>query len=197
MMNINCTTLVVITFVVLGLAACGDDQSTHVEPFPPPVGVAPTTSAQLPSRATEMVVGQPNTLALSHGVELMFTVDSLVPLTGAECTGVAYEGPLDKRFLRLDLTVRTGETIPEDYTSIFDPFLWKVRGGDGVVIDEAAMEEDASYCLSVEEDGADFDKWETNSIYNASIVVPQQGQAGTVILEPSNYVSTDCFELQY
>lgn len=197
MMNKNYTTLAVVTFVVLNLTACGDDQSSHVEPFPPPGGAARTTTAQLPPRAKEMVVGQPNTLALSNGVELMFTVDSLVPLIGAECTGAAYDGPLDKQFLRLDVTVRTGETAPEDYTSIFDPFLWKVRGGDGVVIDEAAMDEDASYCLSVEEDGADFDKWETNSISGASIVVPQQGQDGTVILEPSNYVSTDRFELKY
>lgn len=196
-MNKNLTTLAVISFAILGLAACGNDQSPDVEPFPPPVGTTATTTTQLPPRATEMVIGQPNTLTLSNGVELTFTVDSFVPLTGADCTGAAFDGPLDKQFLRVDLTVRTGETVPADYTSIFSPFLWKVRGDDGVVIDEAAMEEDASYCLSVEEDGADLDTWETNSIYHASFVVPQQGPSGTVILEPSDYVSTDRFELRY
>ncbi|BDB58221.1 MULTISPECIES: hypothetical protein [Rhodococcus] len=196
-MHKHITALIVLPIAVLGLVACGDDQSPDVEPFPPPSGSPPTTTTQLPPRATEVVVGQPNTLTLSNGVELVFTVDSFLPLSGAECTGAAYDGPLDKQFLRVDLTVRTGETVPEDYTSIFDPFLWKVRGDDGVVIDEAGMDEDASYCLSVEEDGADLDSWETNSIYRASFVVPQQGTSGTVILEPADYVSTDRFELKY
>jgi len=95
-MNKNLTTLAVISFAILGLAACGNDQSPDIEPFPPPVGTTATTTTQLPPRATEMVIGQPNTLTLSNGVELTFTVDSFVPLTGADCTGAAFDGPLDK-----------------------------------------------------------------------------------------------------
>lgn len=190
--------LILAPATLIALVACGSDGTEpQTEPFPPPIGTTTSTTAPLPPRATDVVVGQPNTLTLSNGIEIGVTFDALTPMAGSQCTGVVYDGGPDKQFLRVDYTVRSGDTVPDDYTSIFGSFLWKVRGDDGIVIDEAGMDEDAGYCIDSDEKGAEFYTWETNSIYTASIVLPRQGESGTVILEPSDYVTEDRFELRY
>jgi hypothetical protein len=179
------------------LTACSATE-TPTDPFPPPAetyGPFVSESTSMPPRASDMAVGQPNAMTLDNGVALEFTIDSMTKLAGVECPSGIYDGPPDKQFIRLDYTVRTGDTVPADYTSLFSPFLWKVRGDDGKVIDDAGMDEDASMC--VVDDGADFYEWETNSIYNAALILPQQGSTGTIILDPSDYETTDRFEMRY
>jgi len=187
--------LPLISLIALGLVACGTNSDPNEEPFPPPAGTYTTTTGPLSPRATPMAVGQPMTMTLENGVEVDFTVDAMTPLSGAECPSRIYDGPPEKQFLKLDLTLRTGDTAPPDYESLFSPFLWKVRGDDGIVIDDAGMDDDAYYCVI--ERGADLSTWETNSIYNISFAVPRQGATGTVILEPSDYISQDRFEMRY
>ncbi|WKW98900.1 MULTISPECIES: hypothetical protein [Rhodococcus] len=192
------------TFVVFGLAAalasaCGNSSPDRTV-FPPPDASA-TFGSDTPATTTAprdytVAVGQPLTLTTTDGAVLDFTIDNLTRMAGADCTGAAYDGPPDAPFLRVDLTVRTRDVVPDDYSSLFDPFLWTVRGDDGEVIEEAGMDQNASYCLSTEEDGDDMDRFETNSIYHASIVLPQEGPTGTVILEPG-FASDDRYELRY
>jgi hypothetical protein len=194
--------LIPAALLAVALAACGPADEPQTEPFPAPsVTYGPyledyhQTTIKAPARAQEVIIGQPNTMTLVDGTTLDFTIDAAARSLGADCASTIYDGPPDKQFIRIDFTIRTNETVPEDYASIFDSFLWKVRGDDGRVIDEAGMDDDAWYCFIDAERPPD--KWETNSIYTATMPLPLQGEHGTVILEPSDHTSTDRFELRY
>lgn len=192
-MNTKIVFTAAVAAIAFSIAACGPEEPA-VEPFPTPPPQAewtpPTTAAP---RAAEIAVGQPNTMHFDGGT-VQFTVNALTPITGADCDSI-YDGDPGKQFLRMDLTVQTGDVAPSDYNGLFSPGSWKVRGDDGRVIDDPVMDDDAWMCTL--DDGADLYEFETNSIYSTVIVVPQQSGSGTIILEPSEYESGDRFELRY
>jgi hypothetical protein len=193
------TTLAPLAVAGLILAACSATE-TPTDPFPPPAetyGPFVSESTSMPPRARDIVVGQPFALTLNGGAVLDITVDAMTPMTGAQCASSTYDSDPATQLLRIDLTVRTGTLVPEDYSGVLSPNSWKVRGDDGRVIDSAPMEDEAWYCLDVDEMGADMWEFETNSIYNQAFTVPRQGESGTIILEPPSYVTDDRFELRY
>ncbi|USC17057.1 hypothetical protein [Rhodococcus sp. 11-3] len=182
--------------LVTACAGTAEDKTV----FPPPESVAGKGVAEAPLKSVvsehRITVGQPTTMTTTEGVAVDFTITGMTPMPGSDCPSVVYDGPPDARYLKIDLTVRTRQVVPGDYSSLFDEFLWKVRGDNGEVIEDAGMEWNAFSCLDSEQRGDEMDKLETNSIYHKSIVLPQEGPTGTVILEPG-YESDDRFELRY
>lgn len=190
-MNIR-TVLPFLAVGAVALAACGTEQPA-TEPFPtPPDPTSQTTTA--PARAKTYQAGQDGAVILRNGAEIGFTVDSIARISGSQCDGAAFDGPPDAQYIEVRMTVRTHDTVPPAYESVFAPSDWKVRGDNGEVLNEAGMDWDAMMCRSVDE-GDDLRNLETNSIYRYVMVLPAEGPSGTLIMD--DQLDDVRFEMRY